>query len=509
MQTLERFVSDRGQGPGRQEPDLPHPGMPGEAGLSSGRNSGSNPAIPVYALLIGFLVMVAALGMVGGGGAARALFVVGCLGVAFQAYRTGGLPLHAEVCIVLFVFAALLRRMIDVRAGYDASGMMLIGPLAAVVVVLPELQRLLSRHAPPMQPLLPYMLMVGCVMYGWALSSFQGNLLESSIGAIKYIVPLLYCMCLILRPDQSDAVLKGAARAFLVVSPLIGIYGVWQHLAPLSWDQYWMVSSKIPSIGQPFSGQVRVFSTMNSPVSFAAYATCGLLLFSFIPRSFIPPVLVPVVAILPLCLAILLTSVRTAWISAAVSLLFCLLYGRTRGRAGMLMVCLGLGIAFALLFTSFGDVISDRFATMDSSAANDGSGNERMGDYIHVFSEDSRYIFGLGLAPVVGDSKMAALDGQVLMSAYQMGTTIGVLHLLCVVWAGVQGLLRLRRDEAPLRLVAGALVVGNLAILPLTAVTVGEIGFLFWMLVGILTIPVTRGAGVRQRYGSQIIQVPH
>ena len=456
------------------------------------RSKQSRDTVVVYALLVCLLLITAGCGQVGVGAATNLLFIVGALAVAFRAYRVGGLPLHAEVVIIIFVFAPLLRRIVDLKTGYDPSGTILIGPLAAVCVAFFELRVLLWRQKRSFSVFIPFILMTVCVIYGWMLSAFQDMFVPASIQAVKYMVPPLYCMCLILRSDRSEDVLRSVARSFLAVGPIIGIYGVWQHLDPQPWDQYWMTASKVLSIGKPYSGMVRVFSTMNSPVSFAAYATCGLLLFSFSPRTFIPFILVPFVAILPLCLAILLSAVRTAWISAAVSLLFCLMFNRTRGRASILIVCLVVGVVGAVTLTSFGDTVSARLETMQNGVADDGSGGERISDYTHVFSSDGRYVLGTGLAPLEPDPVLYAMDGQILLSSAQMGTTIGVIYVLCVVWAGVQALCRIKRDEGPLRLVAGALIVGNLAILPLTAIAVGEIGFLFWLLVGVLTTPQLR-----------------
>ena len=444
------------------------------------------PWLKVYLLLIGLFVSVAGCGQVGTS-LGRPLLIVGSVAVALIAFRMGGLALHAEVLIALFMFGPLLRRLIDLDVGYDPSGTMLIAPLAAMTVAFTILPDLLStRRGGSSTIFVPFWILFACLIYGWVISAFQGTLLASSIIAAKDFVPPIYCMCLMLRPEESETVLKSAARCFLIVSPIVGIYGVLQHLDPQPWDQFWMVESEIPSIGKPLPGMVRVFSTMNSPVSFAGYATVGLLLFSFVPRSFIPIFLVPFVAIIPLCLAILLSGVRTAWISASVSVLFCLSFRRTRGRASLLIICLLAGVVVAISLTSFGDVISARLASMNSSVSDDGSGGERISDYMHVIS-DSRYIFGTGLAPPVTDAGLMALDGLVLMSVVQMGTTIGLIYVAMVTWAAGQALLQMRSNEGPLRLVAGAIIVGNLVIMPLTAIAVGELGFLFWMLVGVLS----------------------
>ena len=266
------------------------------------------PIVTTYAAVIGLLLFTAFLGQVGIG-AARLLFVVGCFGVAVRAYRLGGLPLHLETSLVLFVFSPLLRRIIDVHLGYDASGTMLVGPLLALTAVFPELRRLLAKRRGDMIVFLPYLLITACVTYGWIISAFQNNIVPATISAAKYMVPMLYCVCLLVRSDESTRVLRAAVRAFLIIGPIIGLYGIAQELSPQRWDTYWIVASKFEAAGQPEPMQVRVFSTMNSPASFATYAVCGLLLFSF-TRSFIPTLLVPFVALLPLSMSLLLSGIR-------------------------------------------------------------------------------------------------------------------------------------------------------------------------------------------------------
>ena len=438
-----------------------------------------------YALLASFLLLTAILAQYGVG-ITRVLFVIGCMGLAVRAYQRGGFALHVQTAIPLFVFAPLLRRVLDLHTGYDPSGSMLVGPLLALTAVFPELNRLLSRRNATGLALLPFSIAAGCLTYGWVITAFEGEFLQSSIEAVKYAIPMLYCVCLILAPHQSTGVLSAAAKAFLVVSPVMGIYGIYQHLDPQPWDRYWMISSKIDSIGLPEPGKVRVFGTMNSPVSFAAYATCGLLLFTFVRSTFLPSILVPLAAILPLCLALLLTEVRTAWISALLSIVVCLYFHKTRRTAAILLLCLAAGVMVATLFTSFGDVISNRLSTLSNNVSADGSGSARLEDYFHVFGEDGRYLFGVGLSGAT-DSTMNALDGLLLSSAVKMGTVVGLLHTASVVWAGIQSISRVNRDGDVMRLVTCALVVGNVAIFLLTNIAIGEVGFLYWMMVGALT----------------------
>ena len=437
-----------------------------------------------YGAVIGLSLCVAALGQLGLA-LARPIFILGCFAAANFAYRKGGLGSHVEASITLFVFAPFLRRIVDLHAGFDASSVMLVGPLLATMAAFPELRRLLFDRLPRPALFVPYLLICLCVTYGWILSAFQDNMLPASIAAAKHIVPMLYCVCLMLRPDQSGPVIRSAARAFLVVSPIIGIYGIAQHVAPLAWDKYWMVSSKMLSIGEPEPGKVRVFSTMNSPASFAFYAICSLLFSSF-SSTVISALLVPIVAVLPLAVALLLSGVRTAWIAAIVALIFCALFRQTRKRAGLLGSYLAAGLVITLLYTSFGSTVADRLGTLTGGVSHDGSGQDRVHDYLYVFTEGSRYLFGVGLTGSA-DPLLAAADGQLLASVTQLGLVVGTLHTALIIWAGLQAVLAIRGQPGMLPIIAGAVVAGNMSIFLLLDFTEGEMGFLFWMLVGTLS----------------------
>ena len=111
----------------------------------------------------------------------------------------------------------------------------------------------------------------------------------------------------------------------------MGLYGSPVHrsvgLGSILDDSY----APIASIGQPLPYEVRVFSTMNGPASFATFTSAGLILICMLTNRF------RAMALIPGVVALLLSSYRTAWLSFAVGILFCLLFSPTRGRAGMLL----------------------------------------------------------------------------------------------------------------------------------------------------------------------------
>ena len=468
------------------------------------RTAESRQTLLVYATLLGLLLVVFAAGMKGTS-LARPLFIAGSFGVAWQAWRVRP-GLHAEVVVILFAFAAFLRRVVDSHAGFNASGIMLVGPLLALSVALPTLRTLLLRRDRNLTIYAPYFVMLVCLLYAWALSAFQNNLFEASIDLAKSLIPLFYAMYLLEVGDRSKEILQGAARAFLFVGPIIGVYGVLQYLNPPEWDRYWMIYSQMKSIGTPEPRQVRVFSTMNSPVSFAMFATCGLLLFGFCRRG-----VLPVVLAMPLCIALLLTAVRTAWIAGAIGLFYCFFFNATRNRAVLLTLSLlGAGAALVLL-TPIGDAVAVRLASLGTDPSDDGSGHARLQQYIHVYSSMDHYLFGNGFGNKVRDAKLMNNDGQFIASAIAMGIFIGNIHVLAVIWAAVQGLVRVRPGETPVRLVAAAVVLGYVCVLPLLFVTGGEIAFLFWMFVGVLPLGAAsrfnRPAGPPSPLASPALQV--
>ena len=71
------------------------------------------------------------------GGATRPLFLLGCLAVSWYAWsRSPGE--HLQAVLALFCFAPFLRRLVDLSAGFDPGGLMIAGPLLALLAPLPE-----------------------------------------------------------------------------------------------------------------------------------------------------------------------------------------------------------------------------------------------------------------------------------------------------------------------------------------------------------------------------------
>jgi hypothetical protein len=413
------------------------------------------------------------------------LFIIGSAAVGFIAWREG-CGRTVEVAISLYVFAPFLRRLVDVSAGFEPSGIMLLGPVLAISIPAVDLRHIVGQWTRDDEALFPLILVGICITYGMLLSAFQGDFGPLATIALKMYAPLLFGAWIMRSARQDPSVLDAATKTFMVVSPILGAYAIWQYVSPQDWDRYWMVnvSGAISVLGRPEPFQVRVFSMMNSPASFGTYAACGLLLFGFCSSGWQALLLSLLVA--P---GLVFTYYRTAWISLALGIAYCALFARTRRRAGLVTVVIFIAIVLLAGSSDFGDVVIERLQTLTGSIADDGSGRARLAQLFEIYRLMDGMLFGLGFSrlstPLNG---VEAVDGEIVTAIIAMGVFVGSVYMLAIVWACMQALSRVRTSSDPRLIVTGAAIVGMLAAVPLTSVTSGEIGLLLWTFIALTTV---------------------
>ncbi len=459
--------------------------MTGAAQLAIGRAR----AIPGWLPAV-LLLAITALAGPQMGSAARPAFLAGSLLAGWYAWSVSP-GAHLQATLALFTFTPFVRRLVDVSAGFDPGGLMIAGPLLALLAPLPELRRLALPATEKGLWLGPYILFLACVVYSTELTIAQGNWQQAASGALKWAAPVLYALALYQRRPDPKELLHSLAAAFAVILPITGLYGIYQYIDPPLWDRYWLIYAQITSAGRPFPYEVRTFSTMHGPGVFATFTAAGLLLV-YILRPYWRERL----ALLPAVLALVLSLYRTAWISLAAGILFCALFSKTRAKAGGALLVLVAAVVATLLFTPFGDAISGRFSTF-GDASNDGSGQERLQEFVTLWSAPDGEIFGNGFNVVdTGSAGAAPIDGMIAACWYCMGIVAGLICVSTLIYMGAGAVALAWGSVDAESAVLGALAVGWLVQLPLAGIGSSEIGFLFW---SSMTLALClRTAGARQ-----------
>jgi hypothetical protein len=453
--------------------------MTARVASTPGLNIAAAPGWLVAALLVvGMATVGASLG-----GLSRPAFVLACGFVGWFAWGQGP-AVHLQAAIILFTFAPFVRRVVDLHIGYDQLGLMLIGPLLAILAPVVHLPRQLEKYRAPENVMWPLGIVAASIVYAGMLSMAQGDWTNAASGMLKWLAPLLYAALLLVSAEREELI-KAATSAFAFILPVVGIYAIYQYVDPSDRDIYWMLFAPIPSIGQPVPYGVRVFGTMNAPASFATFTATGLFLIGFSRRPW------TALLAIPAALGLLLSLYRTAWISLAVSILFCLFFAGTRRRAGMILIGIGVAVLLAVLFTPFGEIVIDRLSTL-SEGTQDGSAQERLGEFVTLWNLPDSSLFGSGFTITdVGAAGAMPIDGMIIACWLSMGIMVGGFCLAALLWAIGNALAVAWSDPAPEAVVIGALALGALSQIPLANITSGESGFLFWTFAVLLVPKLT------------------
>lgn len=440
------------------------------------------------------LALTYALG-VAGQSIARPLFILGCIAVSWDAMRFGAAS-HLAVSFLLFCLAPFLRRVVDVNAGYDASGIMIAGTLLAISMPAPRVLAVLTSGRPIDPAMRPFLLAFVCPLYATVLTILFGSLVDAANYGLKWFAPLVYGMWILGEARREDDVLAPLTRMAMMLVPLMGLYGLLQYVDPPLWDRYWMTNTTIASIGQPEPYMVRVFSTMNAPAGYATFTAVSLLLFGFRKAS-----LSLILAAAPATLGLMLTMYRTAWIGLAFGVVFGLFNARTRTRAIVLLLVVPILSAGVISFTPAADALQQRLQTL-GAVGEDASGQERLAEYAHLLDVDNGTLIGNGFGTIdVLQAGTLALDGQFINCWWCMGLIIGMVCVAAIIWAGLQGIIAAWRSDSLSGLAVTGILAALMSQMPLAAISYSETGFLFWAIaaIAVTTRPRRNQSPARER----------
>lgn len=421
------------------------------------------------------------------GSVARLSYPVSAFLLAGWLYKKGS-PWYVGFTVWLFCAAPLVRRLVDEQGAFDPSSPVLLAPYVACSFAGLAFFSFVGRR--PAIEARSFLVIIACIGYGLILAFANGRFLSGLIDAMKWSAGPLFALHTLLNAADAKATHRAIGVALLVALPPMAIYGIFQYFAPAKWDVDWLTNIQLldpglASIGQPIPYGLRVFSTMNSPGSFAALVSVGILVALQRPTA----ISLPLVALM--ALALLLTQYRAVWGGTLLGVAY-LAFSRSPGTRFRILLSFGAVIMLmtsSALVPQLRQAISQRINTIGNLQA-DRSGEDRMHQYEEFLSDDSGdIVLGAGLA-IDGlsrklDGKMSAvIDSGIIVVFTALGIVFGTLLLLGLASAVGLSFSRYAGRSPPI-IMYRAVAIASFCQLPFGAVFVGESGFCVWLFLGL------------------------
>lgn len=386
--------------------------------------------------------------------------------------------------MLLFCFVSLVRRLVDVQAGWDPSNPVLLSPYLCCLFTGIAFLDYWSRRAP--RALGPFLVILLCILYGVVLAVLEGRVLAATVDALKWSVGPLFAVYLLANRDRYAAIRAVVESCLIWAGIAMAAYGIFQFVSPPRWDVEWVrgvTQLGMTTLGQPEPFGLRVFSTMNSPGSFGAIL-CAAIVLAF-KRSL--PMAIVSAGLMSLGLA--LCQYRTIWAATALGAVMLLLTrpGALRPANVAAAVVVAIALGSSLVVPAIRDAFAQRAATM-LDLRSDESLESRLGQYA-ALTRDDDLIVGSGIALSGASRRLdhkppAVIDSGLIEIWRSMGLISGTLFLGALVCA-VSGLFRADRRNALELDFDRALVTAAFVQLPMGSVHVGELGFCAWLFLGL------------------------
>lgn len=411
---------------------------------------------------------------------ACAIVLVGAVIAVFACSRTSGLI----ALWMLWLTAPLIRRVFGLIDGYIGADPLALAPFVATaaVAVLQLMRTPLTRRTA---------LVLGAALFGLALG-VPAAIAEPRAGIFGLAAYGSAVVCIVLGYGEGAAAGSGFTlrRALFLATPLIAVYGILQYFLPLTeWDERWLSTVDIASIGAPEEDHIRIFATLNSPATLAVVLAIAVLFAMSSGRLSLARTGL---------IALLMTALGLTFVRSAIVALVGGLVGlavATRGRAAARIAVLLLATAVPVLVLSTvsptGQAIVDRVATL-GALEGDVSADARVQTPLELLPEAVGQPLGHGLGSAGEATKLRDsgglrfTDNGYLAMIWQLGP-VGFLLVIGSAVAAVAMLARTRPPAGGHRELKGLLMSGLVLLLVLAFggdIFYGASGAIFWYIVG-------------------------
>ena len=437
------------------------------------------PALCLVAL--GLLPLV--LLLVGQAALVRYLFPL--LALALAGYLYVKSPQHyLGLCLWLFLLTPFVRRLVDAQIGWLQVNPVMLAPYLASSLMFFTVVAYLLRA--DFKTILPFVLIFASVAYGFVLSAVDGYIVSGGFDALRWCTPVFAAVFVLHHRRLAEELRSTVVRCFAWALPLLGLYGLLQFFSPMPWDLYWINDVDSYLAGRPRPYEIRVFSTMNSPQSFAIAAAVGLILIAAVART------VLWVTAAPGLIALLLTLSRSVIGGFVVGVLYLLVMSprAVRARVGLFALATACVLVPALLAVpQLRDRLTHRFE-QTMTLEDDASANSRMSQYAVFPVLMQQSVLGSGLAwkgdyAHLDDKQFVAIDSGIIETMVGLGVIAGSAYFIgfgiCLVRLGQVAI----SSNNPFVHACAAIAICGVTQLPLQHVLIGEGGFMIWPFIGL------------------------
>lgn len=401
-----------------------------------------------------------------------------------------------------------VRRLMDYVQGWNPINPVMLAPYLISALTFFTL----IYHLPKLQfkHLFPFSLIFLGLFYAYCIGAYREGVSSATFQLIEWLMPVVFAFYIVVHWRKYLVYRNAVQRTFVWGSLVMGAYGLIQFLNPPAWDQYWMASSPITSIGYPNPFEVRVFSTLNSPEPFAMVMMVGLLLLLGGDGLLRWP------AAAVGSVSFLLSLVRQAWGGLLIAVVLVIAQSR-RAQPGLLVTLLVVALLATPLLTvgPVADSINERLETL-TDLSQDNSFQARVEFYKETMPVAFLNPDGEGLGSTGRSTKLsasggtgelgedAAFDSGVMEIPFVLGWPGSILYISGLTWLLIYAL-RSRNSEDFFAVASNSIAVSLLTLLIFNDSVTGVVGMLLW---SFMALAIAAEISRRQNLKSLTEKVP-
>ncbi|MBC5798678.1 MAG: O-antigen ligase family protein [Candidatus Eremiobacteraeota bacterium] len=403
------------------------------------------------------------------------------------------------IIVAAWAFVPEVRRVADWIAG---TGSFQVINLIPLILMLPLFWQALKRRRYGGH--MNFVLGAWAISFGYALfvALSSGNLFPAFYDLALFCIPTLAGLWVINASLRRHELFEVLTTASLTIATIVSLYGLYQYARPTPWDVAWVHNSDLTSIGVAAPFQLRIFATLNSPGTLAAFLVFAILtpLHRVTTRRWL---------MLPLLLctfALGFSLVRTSYLAVALgTIVYCVFCTQRRQLIGVgsvfavIVLLVGIGLPFIYGSESGAtNLLTSRLSTL-GDVQNDPSAIARANETKNAFNQAIEEPLGQGLGTVGTSTKLSTsgrstvLDNGYLSRWLELGSVGFAAYLVALVAAllfSVHRWVQARRFGDPaeqIDLIATAIAVQ----VALMGAELGEdahlavLGVYFWLMVGL------------------------